>query len=379
MRPRSVIVLCVALGCGESEQAREEAAMRAAIPKRLQEDGTLKLTPADVTALGLVVQPAGERDLGNVQIRFGVVRPRLGEDAIVVAPVAGRIVSAPSVALGAIVIAGQPIIEIEPVLATSERIAARVQVADLGGQVSAAQKELSAREAELARIRPLERDKIVSTAKLQDIEATVAATRARLEALKNARNVQGGAVGGRVQLKAPVAGSVVALDASMGAVVGPGDVLARVLKPGPVWIDLAVPPDDAAGQRYEIAMRERTVPARLVARGAVVGEDGTRSDRLEADAASGLLPGARVQVRIATGEMRGPTVPEAAIVPTAAGDAVFVEVAANTFAARPVVVAARFGGEVRLASGIKAGERVVTRGAMSLRGESLRAELRHTE
>ena len=88
-----IIVVLVCVACGESEQEREEAAMRAAIPKRLQSDGTIKLSPADATALGLVIESVAERDLGNVQTRFGVVRPRLGEDAIVVSPVAGRIVS----------------------------------------------------------------------------------------------------------------------------------------------------------------------------------------------------------------------------------------------------------------------------------------------
>ena len=42
-----VVVVLACVACGESEQEREEAAMRAAIPKRLQSDGTIKLYVLD--------------------------------------------------------------------------------------------------------------------------------------------------------------------------------------------------------------------------------------------------------------------------------------------------------------------------------------------
>jgi hypothetical protein len=55
---------------------------------------------------------------------------------------------------------------------------------------------------------------------------------------------------------------------------------------------------------------------------------------------------------------------------------VFVEVSPNAFVSRTVQVAARYGQEVRLASGLKPGDRIVIRGAMALQGELLRAQLR---
>lgn len=123
------------------------------------------------------------------------------------------------------------------------------------------------------------------------------------------------------------------------------------------------------------------MPARLVARGGIVGVDGTRRDRLEVDTAqaAALLPGSTVSVRVGVGETRGVLVPESALVPGAGADLVFVETSAGVYAPRSVRVAARFCGKARLATGVAAGTRIVTRGAMSLRGESLRSELRHTE
>ena len=48
----------------------------------------------------------------------------------------------------------------------------------------------------------------------------------------------------------------------------------------------------------------------------------------------------------------------------------------GVFAARAVRVAARYGGKMRLASGLTPGDRVVTQGAMALQGERMRAQLR---
>ena len=51
-------------------------------------------------------------------------------------------------------------------------------------------------------------------------------------------------------------------------------------------------------------------------------------------------------------------------------DTVFVEVSPGVFASRAVHAAARFNGQVRLNSGLKAGELVVTDGALFLNGAS---------
>lgn len=355
--------------------------MATAAPQRLQPDGTLRLTDADRRALGLAVTEAVAEDLPDVTLRFGRVRARWGDEALVVAPVSGRITSAPTATLGAPVAAGATVVQITPTLATAERISMDVQGAQFQGQIEATARELATREAEAVRARELARGAIVSAERLQQAELAVATTRARLQGLERSRGAQTQGEHAAVALRAPAGGALVALDASLGALVHAGDVVARILRPGPRWVDVATSADDPTGDGYEVAAGPAWVPAHLLARGAVVEDDGTRRDRLvvEATEAVPLLPGATVPVRVARGAPRGTVVLEAALVPDVGGDVVYVEVRPNLFAVRAVEVAARFRGRARLAAGLRAGERVVTVGAMALRGESLRGALSHPE
>jgi len=121
-----------------------------------------------------------------------------------------------------------------------------------------------------------------------------------------------------------------------------------------------------------------TIPARLLARGRLTDNGGTRQDRLVVDAtpAARLTPGSAVSVQIGRGTTHGIVVPEAAIVPGVDTDTVFVETSPGIFASRAVHVAARYSGQVRLATGLTAGDRVVVRGGMALQGELVRSQLR---
>jgi RND family efflux transporter MFP subunit len=375
--PAAFLAACL----GPSEAEREEAAMKAAVPVRLQPGGRIKLSDQDKAALGLVVKEVIVADLPRTVLRYGRVRARLGQEAFIVSPVAGRIARLPAVERGASVAAGAAIVEILPVLATADRVSLGAQRADIAGQIESTRRELLQRESDAARARDLAAAGIASTANLQTAETAVATTRARLEALKQARGIHVGGEGAPITLRAPVDGMVVSLDAELGAVTVAGDVLARILQPGAFWVDVSVPPEDPVGQGYEVAFGARRTPARLLSRGAVVESDGTRHDRLEVEPVKipALMPGAIAGVYVARDVQKGVLVPEGAVVAAPDGDWIYVEVDPNTYEPRAVEVAARLGGQVRLASGIRAGERAVVQGAMSLRGESLRSELRHQE
>ena len=376
----AALLLCWA--CARSESAREDQAMKAAIPQRLQPDGTIKLSDSDRTVLDLAVARAVEGELPEVVVRFGRVRPALDDESLVVSPVAGRIARAPAVRLGTSVKAAAALLDVVPVLSASDRISVSVRGAELRGQIASARRELATQQAALDRARALASSNIVSEAKLQEAETSVATTRARLDALQRAASLQTTGEGTPITLRAPSSGTVATLNASVGAIVQQGDLLVRILKLGPRWVDVSVAPSEPAGHRYEVAVGAASLPARLIAVGAVAEADGSRHDRLQIDddpAAGRLVPGQTVTVRVARGVAQGIVVPEAAIVPGVQTDLVFVETTAGTYAPRPVRVAARFSGQVRLASGIRAGENVVIRGAMSLQGESRRRELAHGE
>jgi membrane fusion protein, heavy metal efflux system len=379
------LVVCAACvlpcACARTDDAREEEALKAAVPLRLQPDGTVKISEPDRAALGLAVAPAAEGELPDVAVRFGRVRPSAGDDILVVSPVAGRIARAPAVLLGAPVKTSATLLEVVPVLSASDRISIAVRGAELRGQIDAARRELAAQDAALDRARELASAKIVSVARLQEVETTAATTRARLGALERAARIQREGEGVPITVRAPAAGIVVTVNAPVGAVVQQGDVLVRLLRSGPRWVDVAVAPSEEPGERYEVAAGGAWVAARLIAPGAVAEADGSRHDRLQVDdpAAGRLVAGQTVTVRVARGAARGVVLPESAIVPGVETDLVFVEASPGTYAPRPVRIAARLGRQVRLAAGVRAGEGVVVRGAMSLYGESRRRELTHVE
>lgn len=363
--------------CGESESAREERAMKEATPQRVRPDGSIQLSDQDRDALGLMVAQVAEGDLPESTLRFGRVLSPPASEGQVVSPVTGRIMRPPVVQLGAVVRSGATLLEVMPVLDTPDRISVGAQSADRQGQIEAAERELAQADADAARARALS-PQVVSAAKLQEAETAAATARARLEGLRNAQTAAARAETRPVPVTAPMAGAVAALNAEVGSLVNKGDVLAEIVREGPIWIDVSVPPDDPIGVQYEVTTRSGPIAARLLVRGRVTDADGTRHDRLVVDApqSAALRPGSSVSVQVARGIARGVVLSESALVPGVESDTVFVETSAGVFAARPVRVAARYGGRVRLASGLSPGDRVVTQGAMALRGESVRAQLR---
>lgn len=364
-------------GCGGESEATREANAKAATPNRIQPDGSIRLTAADRGALGLTVQSAADAELPNATLRFGRVVSPPANEAEVVAPVTGRITRPPRVQLGATVAVGAPLLEIQPTLDVADRISVETQAAQRQGDIEASQRELEKAEADATRARALS-PQVVSAAQLQQAETAVATARAKLEGLQGARAAELTARTQPLPVTAPMAGTIAELTTPVGSLVNRGDVLARIVKSGAVWIDLSVPPDDPIGDRYELVTITGNVSARLLSRGRLIDPGGTRTDRLavEGGAVSVLSPGTSVSVRVGHGETRGVVIPESAVVPGVEVDTVFVETAPGVFSSRSVHVDARFGAQVRIASGLKAGERVVVRGGMALQGELVRAQLR---
>ncbi|HEX3475105.1 MAG TPA: efflux RND transporter periplasmic adaptor subunit [Kofleriaceae bacterium] len=367
----SAAAVCVA--CGDRDRDDDEKRP----PSRVQ-GGAIVLDERSRAALDLVIAAAVEADLPEVRIRYGRVVARPGDELVIASPIAGRVVRVER-AIGDRIASGDEIARISPSLGAAERASLGVQSAEITAQVTQAEEEVRLREAEAARAHELARDGIVSQAKLQESDAAVATTRARLQAARQGLAAQAGAVGRAMPLVAPADGTLVALDAAPGAGLDAGRPVARVLRAGPRRIDLAVHAADPAASAYEAQIEDRWVPARLIARAMAVGEDGNRHDVLELDAGAQPLVGAVVAVRLAAGNARGPVVPESALLAAAGGDVVYVEDRPGRFEPRVVQVAARLAGRVRIAAGVKPGDRVVVRGAAALRGEALRSSLGDAE
>lgn len=329
-------------------------------------------------ALQLAVAPASDGELPDARIRYGRVIPRPGDEIAITSPMAGRITEVVHM-VGDRVTAHTELVKVAPVLGVPERAALGVQGAELAAQVTQAEHELALRETELARAQELARDGIVSQAKLQEAQTAAANANAHLAAARQGRDVHVGAIGRVVTLTAPADGTLVANDAMVGGAVALGQDVARILRVGPRRVDLATSPNDPVANAYEVQVGDTWLPARLLAHGMTTLDDGNRHDVLELDGSAEPLLGSTVAVRLANRSVRGVVVPDAAVLPSAGGDIIYVERQHGVFEARVVRIAARFGGRLRLASGLSPGESVVVRGASALRGEALRTLLGNDE
>lgn len=363
-------------GCGESESAREARMMAEAVPVRVAADGSIRLTEADRAALDLAVLPATEGTLVVSEIRYGQVRPRLEDEAVLAAPFRARVEIVPGVALGDDVAEGAPIVRLEPLLGAADLVPLAIERARIEGEIGEVEADIRFRAEQVASVEHLIEAGAIDTIQLTEARSGLEAARARLAGLEEAREAHDRTLGTLgVTLAAPRAGRLVALDAVRGAVAEPGAVLARVVGDGPRWVEVAVPPGVPPALRAEVETGGGWRPARVVVAGAVVAEDGARRDRLEVEPAAGLVLGASVAVRLVRGEFGGVILPDSALVPGTELDAVYVEEPAGVFTARAVRVAGRSAGQAAIASGLAPGERVVVRGALALRGEAIRGQL----
>jgi len=296
-----------------------------------------------------------------------VARP--DEDALVSTPITGRL-EASAASLGDTVEVGEILLVIEPLVDAASRASLEAQRRELLGQIEGARAQVEAQQAELNRIAILVRSGLATEAERAQAKAALAAEHARVESLQRATTDLAGATGGRIELRAPAAGVVVMLATEAGSTIGQGTVVARIVRAGPRWIDIAVPPGDPIGSGYHVHGVDGPVAASLLMRGAVIQADGTRRDRLEAApmAAPSLPPGATVAVEVLH-EVQGLVVPVAALVRRGGETVVFVETEADRFAPSPVQIAARGGSRAVVSSGLSPGDRVVTLGASSLLGE----------
>lgn len=344
----------------------------------------LKLDPA-LFGSERIATASVERRAPASELRLpGEVRASLAA-AEVGALVSGRIASV-SVVEGARVERGQVLAWLdapEVARATAELLRARARA------VSANNK--------LNRQLELEQKQATSKNALDDARTEAEVARADLLAARTLLQSLGGvepkasdeaavSLSARVALRAPVAGVVVRRDAVLGGPVAPDRTLFWISGDAAALVMAHVPEGVAVPREGEVATlraRGANEPCKATVRGqpGVVDRETRSVDvRLEPDAAcKGLVPGAYVDVtfaRDASGGAEGLVVPREAVVDVHGATVAFVVAGApGQISVRPVRVIERGGPELLVESGLQAGEKVVTRGAVLLKGELLRAEL----
>ena len=244
----------------------------------------------------------------------------------------------------------------------------------------------------------LEEGGVSSKAQVLDAQATVAETLGTLEAAEERLRVlgvdpfqgdpsQGEHYPAHVPVVSPIKGEVLQVLVSVGQQVDPGTPLFRVGDLDKVWLIADIYAADLskvkAGQ--EAAFTVDAWPGeRFVGEVDQVGswvEPSARTVELRVIVANPdhrLKPGLFAHATIASSDQQGPEgilLPASAVTEIEGKSSVFVQEAPGVFEVRPVVVGEQMGGEVRLSSGLEAGQPVVTEGVFALKSELEKGEL----
>ena len=319
--------------------------------------------------------PEGARGLARV-------RPPAGADVTLTANLDGVVQATPWPYPGQEVAAGAVLFRIVPRAASEQSLAGlRAAVAGLEAQEEAAR-------ARAARLEDLLAREATSGREVEDARALAASLAARLDAARRDLEAESAAREGRssqepLTVRAPFSGRIAAVTASPGAALAAGEALGRVIRSGPVWIELDLAPAAArelAAQgpaglvlapRDEPPVRLTGEAVRLVSIAPEVDPaKGTVTALLEVDAPS-LVLGTTLQAEVLLLRQReGIVVPATAVVDDGGAAVVYLQLSGERFARQEVEVVARQGDRI-LVDGLVPGQRLVARGGEAIRRASL--------
>ena len=257
--------------------------------------------------------------------------------------------------LGQAVKTDQVLAYVIPVAASIETAGQKALLAELDSQLDLATRRLN---------------------RLQQLAGSVAAkdieeARTELNGLRQRRAAVGGGLSGREPLRAPVAGVVSVASLSAGQVVEARQTLVEVINPAAWWAE-ALTFDPALAHQISAAVAQtlegRALPLRFLGMGFQRRSQGLPMQFQVMGDGQGLSAGQPVRILVQTRErLPGVALPRDAITRTDGGESqVWVQTAAERFAARPVRVQAVDGATVVALAGLQPGERVVTVGAALL-------------
>jgi len=314
-------------------------------------------------------RPAERRSLSTNFTTMGELVPVSSAEATVSAPLAGIISgSRPLPFIGKKVAKGEVVAFIEPPVRQEGGIGQLTATyAEAKNRVTLAQKEYDrARRLHDAKIAPLKR--------VEEAELTLASARAALEPLEQAMgSLKGDGGSGRIAVRAPVSGTVVEIAASNGKGVEAGQPILRIINTGRLWLRANLPAADAgkaalaAGATFTVTGLDGEFrPSRLVTVGDMLDPQ-TRTLPVIFEVPNGgsrLKVGMFANVSIRTGEAKNAlAVPSEALVEDEGRWFLFVQTAGEAFERREVRLGARDNGYAQIVDGLKAHERVVSKGA----------------
>lgn len=313
------------------------------------------------------------------------VSARSGGEADVIAPLAGRLAGEALPALGARVAQGQVLAwVVPPAPVPNDRAALDLAKAEAEAALEYARRDRS-RASRLVETGAAPRKRLEEAATAETIaEARLRAAEERIRQLEASRAAEPEA-SPAFAIRSPIAGTVVAVSASPGMNLKGGEALFHIVDTERVYVAAIVPEADyprarnVTGAEVDVPGLERPRPAgRLVSIGTVV-DPASRTFPVVFEFANPdgrLAINQTVMMRLFfSGARKAVVAPESALVDDGGRPVVFVQLAGETFARRPVETGLRESGRVEIVSGLKAGERIVTRGAYLIRLAALSPQI----
>lgn len=345
----------------------------------------------DATETSFLKEQQWKTEFATTWVREGIVRrslrgparvqPAGGGEVVLTAPVDAVVTSQPWPHIGLAVARGGAVFRLMPSVDSARSLA------ELSGDVGALQAEAAAARARATRLEGLLKVEAVSRAEVERAQAAAQAVESRLRAARQdlgsataARTGRGG--GAPLVVRAPWSGVVASVEVSPGQAVSAGTALGRLVKSGPLWLQVALRPEDAAGlggSIEEVNIRAGTAPhatlrnVRFISRAPEIDrQTGAQNVILEAaDAGPSLPVGSVTEVEIVMpGGEPGIVIPSSSLVDDGGTSVVYVQLSGEAFARREVRVIGRSGDEVTV-EGLRAGERLVVRGGAAIRRASL--------
>ncbi|MFQ5346011.1 MAG: efflux RND transporter periplasmic adaptor subunit [Mariprofundus sp.] len=346
-----------------------------------EEGGAIKLTPAQIQQAGIAVEILQPRPKMQAVSAPGAVAFNAYALADITTQV-DAVVDARHVHLGDRVKKDQKLVTLN---STS---LAQVQASYLR-----ARAEHSRSSQELARLKKLAQQKIISQARLQQADSTYRTMRANLAAAKatlfsygmNQHDISAllkQEAYGLLTLRAPHAGTVVADDFRLGQHVAAGSRLMQVADESRVWVEVKIPESVLSEVRVGQTASVTPKGAREHYSGTVINihhqldaVTRTAGVRLSIENRDDLLhPGMFVNAEIAIGtDEKALLLPEQAVQRQGSELIVFVEEESGHFERREVTVGKINMGLLPVLGGVKAGELVVVKGAFVLASELAKA------
>jgi cobalt-zinc-cadmium efflux system membrane fusion protein len=347
------------------------------------EPASLRLAPAALAKNPLQVTTVRRQPLVRDLSLVGSVAYDADHYAVVGPLIAGRIVAVHA-GSGDRVRRGQVLAELE----SPEVGAAQAAFLEARAKLAAAESNLR-RERELAKERvSSDRERELAEAQAASEQAALDAARQRLESLGfragDLGKLQAGS-GGRVAIRSPLDGVVVARDVTLGQAVQAATDAFRVADLAHLWVNLDVYEKDleAVHVQQAVDVRTESLPGRIFSAHVAYVEphvdDKTRTARVRIEMENpfgALRPGQFVSALL-RGDPKHSTapvlaVPRKAVVSVDGKHLVFVKKEADLFEPRHVDLGASGGDLVEIARGLAEGDPVVSEGAFLLKGELLR-------